>query len=75
MAAPAITLKLELVAPVSPVDTAVRVKLVPAEVGFRLVNVAVPLTAATVRVEVGSSVPPALMEIVTFAVLEVRLPN
>ena len=75
LARPAVTLKFALVAPVNPVDTAPSVKPLPAAVGFRLLNVAVPLTAATVSVEVGSTVPPALMEIVTLAVLEVRLPN
>ena len=72
---PAVTLKLVLVAPANPLDAALSVKLVPAEVGFRLAKVAVPLTAATVSVELGSRVPPTLIEIVMFAVLAVRLPN
>src|SRR5262249_30337111 len=71
---PAFTVKLLLVAPVKPVDAALKVK-VPAAVGFRLLKVAVPFTAATVSVELGSKAPPELIEIVTLAVLEVRLPN
>ena len=74
LTAPALTLKLLLVAPARPVDEAPSVKL-PAAVGLRLLKVAVPLIAATVSVEVASNVPPLLIAIVTFDVLEVRLPN
>lgn len=60
----AFTVKLLLVAPVSAPSVADSVKL-PAAVGTRLLNVATPAEAGTVRVEPALRVPPLLMAIVT----------
>ena len=75
-AAPAVTLKLPLVAAVSDPSVANRVKPVPALVGTRVEKVATPLEAATVVVELPLITPGLLIAIETFELSEVTtLPN
>ena len=70
------TLKLPLVAPVSDPSVAARVNPVPALVGTRFENVAMPPTAPTVVVDVPLSTPPMLIAMETLDVSDVsRLPN
>src|SRR5688572_29705236 len=68
------TVKPDDVAPVKPAESAVRVLPLPTNRGRIALNVATPLTAATVRVLLAANEVLALL-MVTFAVLVVALPN
>jgi hypothetical protein len=75
-AAPALTLKAALVAPINPLSAADKVNPLPTLVGTRFEKVATPLTAATTVVEVPVSTPGLLMLIETLELSEVTvLPN
>ena len=75
-AAAAVTLKAVLSAAVNAPSIACKVKPVPVLVGIMLENVATPLDAATISVELPLSTPGLLIEMVTFELSVVTtLPN